>query len=562
MRKKYFVLFLVLLMCTFVSAVDANAKTSADFTDLKDLDAATKAKFDAMISAGVFDGVSESTFGLKDEMNRAQFAKVAALIYGLDVDTSLNTSSFSDVKADDPANGYALPYIEAVKAAGITDGIGEGKFNPAGDVTKEQLATFLVRGLGKDQDAKSTPGVNDSTVTDWAKGYVALALELKLLSNGVDGTFGGSVNATRDLLVLGSYEAKGQYVAQVEEQKKKEEEEKKKEQDQSWYSYTPPIQATVTTPTALPAAGSVTLGTQVILSSATESAAIYYTTDLSEPTTSSTLYTEPIIITSNTTIKVIAVKTGSINSSVVSFEYTVTTPIVLPESISPLIEGQLFNGNVAKLSGGTGAVTYAVTNGELPVGLTLNPSTGLITGTPSVSGDYNFTISATDSATPPSTVSMKYTGTITPVSSNGALDLINAASENSSWDNVNETTFANAGVTGVTSENLYNIKIVLEIDSTPYPRTLEQIQTIVDETIQSMAVTAIYDWLRGFGFGPAPTVDAFTQAGITGVTDSNLDDILSALEMAYMESQSNPFGTPMSTREDIQNVIDPYLDND
>ena len=32
-------------------------KTSADFSDLKDLDAATKAKFDALISAGVFDGV-------------------------------------------------------------------------------------------------------------------------------------------------------------------------------------------------------------------------------------------------------------------------------------------------------------------------------------------------------------------------------------------------------------------------------------------------------------------------------------------------------------------------
>ncbi|NOU95070.1 hypothetical protein GC093_17835 [Paenibacillus sp. LMG 31456] len=193
-------------------AADADAaKTSADFSDLKDLDAATKAKFDALISAGVFDGVKEGTFGLKDEMNRAQFAKVAALIFGLKVDTSLKTSSFSDVKADDPANGYALAYIEAVKAAGITDGYAPGQYNPAGKVTKEQLATFLIRGLGKDADAKATPGVNDATVTDWAKGYVALALNLKVLSNGADGKFGGNVNATRDILVLGAYEAKAQY---------------------------------------------------------------------------------------------------------------------------------------------------------------------------------------------------------------------------------------------------------------------------------------------------------------------------------------------------------------
>ncbi|WP_201305311.1 hypothetical protein [Paenibacillus puerhi] len=91
-------------------AADAT-KTSADFTDLKDLDEATKAKFDAMISAGVFDGVHEGNFGLKDEMNWAQFAKVVALIFGLKVDTDLKSSSFKDVGADDPANGYALPII-------------------------------------------------------------------------------------------------------------------------------------------------------------------------------------------------------------------------------------------------------------------------------------------------------------------------------------------------------------------------------------------------------------------------------------------------------------------
>ncbi|MEC0148847.1 S-layer homology domain-containing protein, partial [Paenibacillus alginolyticus] len=189
----------------------AFAKTSADFTDLKDLDAATKAKFDAMISAGIFDGVTDTTFGLKDEMNRAQFAKVAALIMGLEVNKDLKTSTFTDVSVTDAANGYALPYIEALKTAGVTDGYAEGQYNPAGKVTKEQLATFLVRVLGQDAAAKGKTGT-DTTVSGWAQGYVALALELKLLSNGTDGTFGGMANATRDLLVSGAYEAKQQYV--------------------------------------------------------------------------------------------------------------------------------------------------------------------------------------------------------------------------------------------------------------------------------------------------------------------------------------------------------------
>ncbi|WP_229263920.1 S-layer homology domain-containing protein [Cohnella cholangitidis] len=184
-----------------------SAKTSADFTDLKDLDAATKAKFDAMMSAGVFDGISENTFGLKDEMNRAQFAKVAALIFGLKVDTSLKTSSFTDVQSDSPGFGYALPYIEAIKKAGITEGMGDGTFNPAGEVTKEQLAAFLVRGLGKEKDVEATPDVADQTVSGWAQGYVNLALELKLLNNAPEGTFGGNAPAARELLVTGAFES-------------------------------------------------------------------------------------------------------------------------------------------------------------------------------------------------------------------------------------------------------------------------------------------------------------------------------------------------------------------
>ncbi|BFT75979.1 hypothetical protein PAENIP36_74210 [Paenibacillus sp. P36] len=188
------------------------AKSSADFSDLSGLDAGTKAKFDAMISAGIFDGVSNGVFGLHDKMNRAQFAKVAALIFGLKVDSTLQVSSFSDVSSSDPANGYALPYIEALKAANLTDGFGQGTYNPAGEVTKEQLAAFLIRGLNKDAQAKGTTGVNDNTVSSWAKGYAALAIQLNLLSNQADGTFGGIQPATRDLLVTSSYAAKQQYV--------------------------------------------------------------------------------------------------------------------------------------------------------------------------------------------------------------------------------------------------------------------------------------------------------------------------------------------------------------
>lgn len=147
MKKSLSVITSSALALTLFSSVALGAaapKSAKDFSDLSNLDAGTKAKFDTMIAAGIFDGVSDGVFGLNDKMNRAQFAKVAALIFGLKIDPSVTVSSFSDVRADDPANGYALPYIEALKAANLTDGFGPNTYNPAGEVTKEQLAAFLI----------------------------------------------------------------------------------------------------------------------------------------------------------------------------------------------------------------------------------------------------------------------------------------------------------------------------------------------------------------------------------------------------------------------------------
>ncbi|VVE90823.1 putative Ig domain-containing protein [Pandoraea bronchicola] len=47
-------------------------------------------------------------------------------------------------------------------------------------------------------------------------------------------------------------------------------------------------------------------------------------------------------------------------------------------------------------SGGAAPYTYALASGALPAGLTLDPSTGALSGTPTASGTFNFTVKATD----------------------------------------------------------------------------------------------------------------------------------------------------------------------
>jgi len=69
------------------------------------------------------------------------------------------------------------------------------------------------------------------------------------------------------------------------------------------------------------------------------------------------------------------------------------TPATLPAGAVTTAYSQTITA-----SSGVAPYTYSVTSGALPAGLTLNPSTGVISGTPTTSNTYGFTITATDSA--------------------------------------------------------------------------------------------------------------------------------------------------------------------
>ena len=80
---------------------------------------------------------------------------------------------------------------------------------------------------------------------------------------------------------------------------------------------------TVATPAFSVESGAVNSGTSVTISCATDGAKIYYTTDRTEPTAESSVYTEAISVTPPMTLKAIAVKDGMNNSAVASASYTI-----------------------------------------------------------------------------------------------------------------------------------------------------------------------------------------------------------------------------------------------
>src|SRR6202034_84630 len=83
-------------------------------------------------------------------------------------------------------------------------------------------------------------------------------------------------------------------------------------------------------PAFSPAVGTYNTAQSVTLSDSTAGAKIYYTTNGTTPTTSSTLYSGAISVGASETLSAIAVATGFSNSAVATAAYTITLPAATP----------------------------------------------------------------------------------------------------------------------------------------------------------------------------------------------------------------------------------------
>jgi hypothetical protein len=127
------------------------------------------------------------------------------------------------------------------------------------------------------------------------------------------------------------------------------------------------IQSSVATPAFSPAAGNYSSAQSVAISDGTSNATIYYTTNGTTPTTSSTRYTGPIVVTSTEKLEAIATAVGATNSAVASAAYTITSlPAVSTPAFSPAAGSYNSTQSVSISDATSGAIIYYTTNGTTP----------------------------------------------------------------------------------------------------------------------------------------------------------------------------------------------------
>ena len=103
--------------------------------------------------------------------------------------------------------------------------------------------------------------------------------------------------------------------------------------------------------------------------------------------------------TSNFTVKVTD-SASPASSTTADLSITIVNPLqITTASLPDGTVGVVYDATLAA-TGGTPPYTWSVVSGNLPAGLSLNASTGEITGTPTGSGTANFTIQVADSESP------------------------------------------------------------------------------------------------------------------------------------------------------------------
>lgn len=188
--------FIVEPRTSFSSYVIVENKVS--FNDIGSVSAWAGRQIQVMAAKGAIQGRAAGQFVPRDNVTRAEFAKM--LITAMNLESNVAKHSFSDVKAGD----WFAPYVAAAADLGIINGRTATSFAPNAQITRAEMATMLARTLKITHGLESVADVDGTlaSFTDAAsihatlKDGVALAASKELII-GYKGNFMPNDNATR-----------------------------------------------------------------------------------------------------------------------------------------------------------------------------------------------------------------------------------------------------------------------------------------------------------------------------------------------------------------------------
>lgn len=178
--QKRFIIILSLTMCLVLSM--AGLAFAAGFSDTQGHWAGEQ--INKWADNGLAGGYSDGTFKPNQQVSRAEFVALTNRAFGIGKEET--AAGFGDVKA----NNWYYDDVAAAKSAGYIGGYNDGTFKPNSPITRQEVASILVRLL---DIAPTTEGLSAFTdaaqISDWSRGNIGAVAQKGLMRGMPDNKF-------------------------------------------------------------------------------------------------------------------------------------------------------------------------------------------------------------------------------------------------------------------------------------------------------------------------------------------------------------------------------------
>ena len=153
----------------------------------------------AIRDGGITTGCGNNHYCPKDNVTRDQMA--AFLIRATEGNPQTNLCAAGPPYSDVPANAWYCSHVKRLVEQDITAGCGGDKYCPGNQVTREQMAAFVVRAKVGEPPQNYCGGVapfNDVSPSTWSCGYIKKLVELGITQGCGDGNYCPATRVTRE----------------------------------------------------------------------------------------------------------------------------------------------------------------------------------------------------------------------------------------------------------------------------------------------------------------------------------------------------------------------------
>ncbi|MDO4845212.1 MAG: S-layer homology domain-containing protein [Oscillospiraceae bacterium] len=147
----------ILFLLALVLLLTAAATAGAEFYDEDSLPVKFRTAVDYAAGKGIISGFPDKTFKPNDKLTRAQAAKI--LCVALEGTAKANAVAAADTDFTDvPSTHWASGYVAYCAGKKIVAGMGDGRFDPEGQLSSAAFAKMMLVAYGHDPEAEGLVG--------------------------------------------------------------------------------------------------------------------------------------------------------------------------------------------------------------------------------------------------------------------------------------------------------------------------------------------------------------------------------------------------------------------